>query len=205
MSEGRVSTLSEKDVLQLIFAPGFSTASTVSDLSGRGVGLDAVQNAVHRLGGTLEAHSVLGSGSAFLLRLPISFSMTHLMVVEVGSERYGIPIDDILETCRVPAGAVQPVRAGHAFVLRDRIVPLLYLAELMRIPAAPTLSGDLKALILRVGDETIGVAVDTIAERVETLTRPLATLLQGVAGIAGTTVLGDGKVLLVLKLEELMR
>jgi two-component system chemotaxis sensor kinase CheA len=201
----QASSLSEQDALQLVFAPGFSTASSVSDLSGRGVGLDVVQRSVQRLGGTIEMRSSPGSGTSFTLKLPISFSMAQLMIVEVGGERYGIPIADIVETQKLPASAVQSVRAGRAFILRNRTIPLLYMAELLQMPSAQLPSGDLKLLIVQAGKDQVGVAVDTIAERAETLTRPLAGLLQGVTGIAGTTLLGDGRVLLVLNLEELLR
>lgn len=205
ISTSRASGLSHKEMLQLVFAPGFSTAATVSDLSGRGVGLDVVNRSIQRLGGTIELQSTPGSGTTFTLRLPVSVSMAQLMVVEAGGERYGIPISDVVETHKLPAGAVQPVRAGKAYILRDRTIPLLYLAELLQLPEARLPADDIKVLIVRVGEELIGVAVDAIAERAETLTRPLDGLLQGVSGILGTTLLGDGKVLLVLNLEELVQ
>lgn len=131
--------------------------------------------------------------------------MTQLMVVEVGGERYGIPIADILETRKLPAHAVQSIRAGRAFILRDRTIPLLDLGELLQIPCSNAASANLKVLVVRAGKDQIGVVVDAIGERAETLTRPLSGLLQGVTGIAGTTLLGDGRVLLVLDLEELIR
>ena len=164
-----------------------------------------MQRTVQKLGGTLDLQSVLGSGTLFLLRLPISFSMMQLMVIGVAGERYGIPIEDVIEIHKIPATKVQAIRAGHAFVLRDRTIPLLHLAELLQLPFSVAVPGDLKILIVQVGEDRIGVAVDEIAERAETLTRPLGSLLQSVPGIAGTTLLGDGKVLLVLKLEELLQ
>jgi len=153
----------------------------------------------------LDMQRIVGSGTSFSLKMPITFSMTQLMVVEVGGERYGIPISDVLETQKLPVAAIQAVRAGRAFILRDRTVPLLYLAKLLQIPWTPPHDGDLKVLIVKAGEQQIGVAVDTIAERAETLTRPLTGLLQGVGGIAGTTLLGDGRVLLVLNIEDLVR
>lgn len=195
--------LSEMAALQLLFLPGFSTAESVSDLSGRGVGLDAVKTAVQRLGGRVDLSSVPGTGTVFRLSLPVSFSMSRLMVVTVGGERYGIPIEAIIETIKLNADAVQPVRSGQAFVLRDRTIPLLHLGRLLQMPPMVA-AGDLRVLVVQAGDERIGIAVDTIAERTETLMRPLSGLLRGVPGIAGTTLLGDGKVLLVLDLETLI-
>jgi two-component system chemotaxis sensor kinase CheA len=205
VEEGRAQRLSDEEALQLIFAPGFSTASSVTDLSGRGVGLDAVRSVLHRLGGVVEVAGNPGAGTVFSLRLPVSFSMSQLMVVEVGSERYGIPIDEIIETHRLRRDVVQAVRAGQAFVLRDQTIPLLYLGELLQIPEARAAAGDLKVLIVQAGDERLGIAVDGIADRAETLTRPLSGLLRNIPGVSGTTLLGDGKVLLVLNLEELVR
>lgn len=205
MTAAQAAVLPDREAMQLVFAPGFSTASDVSDLSGRGVGLDVVQRSIQRLGGILDIQSALGSGTTFTFRVPISFSMTKLMVVEAGGERYGIPISDILETQKLPSAAVQPIRAGRAFILRDRTIPLLDLADLLQIPRAKGTCADLLVLVVRAGDDRIGVVVDAIAERTETLTRPLSGVLQGVPGIAGTTLLGDGRVLLVLDLEELIK
>ncbi|MBW9091664.1 chemotaxis protein CheA [Rhizobium wenxiniae] len=205
MTAAQAAVLPDREAMQLVFAPGFSTASDVSDLSGRGVGLDVVQRSIQRLGGILDIQSALGSGTTFTFRVPISFSMTKLMVVEAGGERYGIPISDILETQKLPSAAVQPIRAGRAFILRDRTIPLLDLADLLKIPRAKGACADLLVLVVRAGDDRIGVVVDAIAERTETLTRPLSGVLQGVPGIAGTTLLGDGRVLLVLDLEELIK
>ncbi|KRB49221.1 histidine kinase [Rhizobium sp. Root708] len=205
LTSHHAAALPESEALLLVFAPGFSTTSEVSKLSGRGVGLDAVQRAIRRLGGTLDMQSTPGSGTTFTLRLPISFSMTQLMVVEVGGERYGIPISEILETQKLPAAAVQPIKEGRAFILRNRTIPLLDLAELLQVPRTRAAVQDFKILVVQVGDDQIGVAVDAIAERAETLTRPLSGLLQGVTGVAGTTLLGDGRVLLVLDLAELIR
>lgn len=196
--------LSDAAALQLVFLAGFSTTDSVSDLSGRGVGLDAVRSAVHRLGGKVELSSVPQAGTVFRLSLPVSFAMSRLMVVVAGGERFGIPIESIAETLRLPADAIMPLRSGEAFVLRDRTIPLLRLAGLLQLPLADAGPRDLRVLIVQAGNEQVGIAVDTIAERAETLMRPLSGLLRGVPGIAGTTQLGDGKVLLVLDLEALI-
>ncbi len=200
----QAADLSDEDALQLIFAAGFSTTSSVSDLSGRGVGLDAVQNSIKVLGGTVELKSVAGEGTSFILKLPISFSLTQLMIVEVGSERYGVAMTDVIETHRLPRAAIQSVRAGEAFVLRDRTIPLLDLRSLLQLPPQQSSPHDLKVLIVQSGGEKVAIAVDAIAERAETLTRPLAGLLHGIHGISGTTLMGDGRVLLVLDIEELI-
>ena len=205
LSESRAAALSEREILQLAFASGVSTASAVTDVSGRGVGLDAVQRAVQALRGTLDLRSTAGQGTSFVLTLPVSFSMTQLMVVEVNGERYGIPMSDIVEIHKLDASAIQPIRAGRAFVLRNRTIPLMHLADLLRIKVPAPEHGEIKVLLMRAAGDLIGIAIDTIAERTQTLTRPLAGLLNGIPGIAGTTLTGDGKVLLVLDMEELLQ
>lgn len=205
VSASQSSSFSEREILQFVFEPGFSTASSISELSGRGVGLDVVRRSVQRLGGTVEMQSVFGGGTSFLLKLPISFSMTQLMVVEVGAERYGIPLSDVVETHKLPVSDIQAIRSGRAFILRHQTIPLLDLAELLQMPASRPASRDLKVIVVESGGQRFGIAINAIAERAETLTRPLTGLLQGVTGIAGTTLLGDGRVLLVLNLEELVQ
>jgi two-component system chemotaxis sensor kinase CheA len=204
LTSDQAEAMTDVESLQLVFSPGFSTAKVVSDLSGRGVGLDAVKTAVQKLGGALELTSRLGVGTTFVLRLPVSFSMSQLMVVEVGVERYGVPLEDIVETHRLAAADIRPIRAGQAFVLRQQTVPLLFLSDLLRLEPPGMDVADLKVLIVRAGGGRVGIAVDAIADRAETLTRPLGGLLQGMHGILGTTLLGDGKVLLVLNMEELV-
>lgn len=204
VTAGELQNLSDADILKFVFAPGFSTAATVSDLSGRGVGLDAVQRSIHQLGGTLELTSEPGAGTSFNLALPVSFSMTQLMVVEVAGERYGIPIADVIETHRITAAAIQPIRAGKAFVRRGTATPLLFLAEVLRLREAVPYEGHVKVLVVQSGGDEVGLVVDTIAERTETVTKPLTGLLRDVPGIAGTTLLGDGRILLVLDVEELL-
>ncbi len=205
VTEDQATKLSQREILQYAFMPGFSTAASVTDLSGRGVGLDVVQRSIQSLGGTLELQSEVGVGTSFMLRLPISFSMTRLMVVEVGDERYGIPLSHVVETLKLQMRAIQPVKSGCAFVLRNRTIPLLHLSNLLNMTPPHMGSRDLNVLIVRSGADLIGIGVDAVAERAETLTRPLTGLLKDVPGIAGTTLLGDGKVLLVLNLEELIQ
>jgi len=203
ISASQAETLSEADTLQLVFAAGFSTAATVSDLSGRGVGLDAVRAAVQRLGGSLGLESGLNAGTSFKLRVPISFAMSRLIVVEVAGERYGIPLELVIETIILKQNDIMPIRAGEAFVLRDQSVPLLRLGALLGAQASEG-AGDLRVLVCNIEGQRMGIAVDTVSERTETLTRPLSAMLRGIPGISGTTLLGDGRILLVLDLEALV-
>lgn len=196
--------MSDAEAVDLIFSPGFSTASEVTDLSGRGVGMDAVRMAVERLGGQIGVRSTLGHGTIIRLSLPLTLVMTKVMAVRVGGELYGIPIDAVVETALVPASRVLPVQEAEAFVLRDRTLPLVRLADLLEIPRTDLSGSGVKVLVMSVGEELIGIAVDGFAERMDVLMRPMAGLLAGMPGVIGTTLLGDGSVLMILDVPELV-
>lgn len=203
ISAERAAELDERETLDLLFAAGFSTAAAVSDLSGRGVGLDAVRMAATRLGGTVNVASRIGLGTTTTLRLPVSFAMTQLLIVSVAGERYGVPMQAVAETIRLAPAAVTPIRGNRAFVLRDRTMPLLSLCDLLGLPNADR-TGEMTTLVVAAADQQVGIVIDAIEERMETVTRPLGGVLSGIRGVAGTTVLGDGRVLLVLDIAELV-
>jgi two-component system chemotaxis sensor kinase CheA len=205
ISAEQSARLDDAAALDLLFEAGFSTAATVNDLSGRGVGLDAVRTEITRLGGAIQLASRVGEGTTFTLSLPVSFAMSQLLVLSVAGERYGVPMQNVVQTVRLNRSDVSPIRENQAFVLRDRVIPLLSLSALLGLGEAAEPKDELTVLVLSLEDDHLGVIVDNIAERVETITRPLGGLLTGVRGIAGTTVLGDGQILLVLDVAELIK
>jgi len=194
-------TLSDAAALRLIFAPSFSTAASVTDLSGRGVGMDAVLTAVEALRGSIEIDSIPGQGTTFSLRLPASTLTTRLLVVEAGGDRYGVALDQIVETVGIENDKLMPVGSGVACVLHGRTVPVLDLAALLG-GVAPDLP-NAKLLVTRAGGEPVALRVSGFAERIDTLVRPSSGMLAAVPGVVGSTLLGDGGVLLVLDLPEL--
>jgi two-component system chemotaxis sensor kinase CheA len=188
--------LSDEAALRLVFAPGFSTAGRVTQISGRGVGMDAVKVAVEALGGTVSIASTPGQGTTTTLRLPLSAITTRLLVVGAGGERYGVPFHAIVETAAISAEAIRPVGQGEALVLRGRTVPLLHLAALLGQAPAPR--GDTRLLVVEAAGERVAIAVDAFGEQIDAMVRSPGRLLAAVPAVAGTTVLGDGEVLLVL-------
>ena len=200
----RIERMSDAEAIELIFAPGFSTASEITDLSGRGVGMDAVRSAIERLGGQVGVQSLLGRGTTIRFSLPLTIVMTKVMAVRVGGETYGIPIDGVLETAFVAASRILPIQEGEAFVLRDRTLPLVRLVDLLGISRVSDPGRGAKVLIMSAGDERVGVAVDGFAERMDVLMRPMAGILAGMPGVMGTTLLGDGSVLMILDIPELI-
>lgn len=193
--------LEDAEARRLIFAPGFSTAGRVTEVSGRGVGMDAVRAAVEKLRGTIAVDSTPGQGTRFRLRFPANALTTQLLVVEAAGERYGVPFEQIVETVRLDAAALMPVGEGMACVLRGQTVPVLSLARLLEGREVRTSVARL--LVTRASGETVALRVDGFGDRMEAAVRAPSGLLAGVRGIGGTTLLGDGGVLLVLDLGEL--
>jgi two-component system chemotaxis sensor kinase CheA len=197
------SALDDAALIDLIFLPGFSTVEAVSSVSGRGVGMDAVRSATAKLGGRVEVASQLGRGSTIRLVLPIRMVLARLLVVAGGQEHFGLLLEDIVEVTRVSASQVVPVRAGHAFVLRDEVVPLVWLEQTVGGVAGVLAAVD-RVVVARVDGELVGFAVNAVLDRIDAVVRPMSGLLSGAAGVVGSTLTADGDVLLVLNLAELL-
>jgi two-component system chemotaxis sensor kinase CheA len=197
-----LDALDDAGAADLIFLPGFSTAKEVTDISGRGVGMDAVRAAVMALGGRVSIASGAGTGTAVEMLLPQAVLLSTVVTVAVGSEHFGVPIDTVAETCRVPHNLILPVRSGEAFVLRRRTLPLLRLSDLLRLPKTQR-EEETKVLVINAGKDRIGIEVDHVGERLDVVMWPMTGLLSGMPGVLGTSLLGDGSVLLILDLPEL--
>lgn len=204
LSRQAVDELDDEQAMQLVFAPGFSTASGVTALSGRGVGMDAVRNAVERLGGRISLQSTPGVGSSVRLLLPFSVMMTTVMSLEAGGQMFGVPLESVVETLRVPVSDISGIGAARAIVVRDRTVPLVDLAQMLGATPASDDREDVIVVIATFAGQPCGLQVDAIGERLEVILKPLEGLLAGTPGIAGTTLTGDGRVLLVLDVAELL-
>jgi two-component system chemotaxis sensor kinase CheA len=197
--------MSESEIADLVFAAGFSTATTVTELSGRGVGLDAVRTAVERVGGRVSIESRAGLGSTVRFSLPFSVMMTHVMTVEAGGQLFGVPLDAILETISVPTASIAGIGAAHVIVLRNRTVPVVDLANVLGLREGMAAGTDATIVVTAVAGHFGGLKVDRIGERLEVILKPLDGMLAGMPGITGTTLLGDGRVLLVLDVGELLQ
>ncbi|MDR9096149.1 chemotaxis protein CheA [Burkholderia multivorans] len=205
IDEARLGTLSDREAINLIFAPGFSTAETVSDLSGRGVGMDVVRSAIEKVGGTVELHSEVGRGTRLKLSLPLSMAVTNVMIVESDRQIFGVPMEHIIETVRVPETDIRLIKRQKTTVLRGRIVPLFALNDLLGIAARPVVNeeNEFAVLVVRVGQDQVGLLVDGFREVVDVILKPLPGALGNLACYAGSALLGDGSVLMVLNPKEL--
>ncbi|MEE8629650.1 MULTISPECIES: chemotaxis protein CheA [Methylobacterium] len=213
-----LAALDEAGAIDLIFAPGFSTAAEVGTVSGRGVGMDAVRAAATRLGGTCTVESRAGRGTTVRLVLPRTRTLARLLLVGIGPERYGLPMEAVVELARVPRERIQSLSTGAATVLRGRTVPVLALSALLGLPREELPRNDLprndlprndlpeeaRLAVLRVGGgDWVAVEVDRFAGRLDGLVQPLPALA-ALPGLAGTVLTGDGAVLLVLDAETLV-
>jgi two-component system chemotaxis sensor kinase CheA len=195
--------MSDEAVMDLIFTPGFSTASEVTSLSGRGVGMDAVRSAVERLGGGVAIESAPGVGTTVRLVMPFTVLMSQVMTVEAGGQMFGIPLEAVVETVRLPRDRISAVGAAQAFVLRERTIPLISLGETLGEGRASD-EGDTHVVVAMAAGGLAGLQVDRLGERMEVMLKPMEGLLAGAPGIAGATLLGDGRVLIILDLEALL-
>jgi two-component system chemotaxis sensor kinase CheA len=201
----RAGALTEREAAQLVFLPGFSTAETISDLSGRGVGMDVVRSAVERVGGSVELSSTRGQGTRIRLSLPLSMAVTNVMMVACAGRRFGVPMDLIVETVRVPAEDIHRFKNAQTVVLRGRVVALRALSDLLSLDEPPqrNAEGEHAVLVVRMGGEPLGLLVDDFHGTSDIILKPLEGVLAGLTGFAGTALMGDGSVLMVLNPKEL--
>jgi len=202
----RAATLSDDDAVQLVFLPGFSTAESISDLSGRGVGMDVVRTAVERINGAVALASRAGQGTTITLSLPLSMAVTNVMVIESAGRRLGVPMDLIVETVRVHADDIHHFKQAQTTVLRGRIVPLRPLNDLLALDAAAqrNADGEYAVLVVRMASGSVGLLVDHFHGASDIILKPLEGVLAGLTGFAGTALMGDGSVLMVLNPKELL-
>jgi len=200
------SSLSDHEAVQLVFLPGFSTAEQVSDLSGRGVGMDVVRTAVERVGGTVTLASERGRGTTLTLSLPLSMAVTNVMIVESHGARFGVPMSLIVETVRVHREEIHRFKNSMTVVLRGKIVPLRPLNELLGHDAAPleNEAGELAVLVCRLPQGNVGFIVDEFRSATDIILKPLDGVLGGLTHFAGTALMGDGSVLLILNPKDLV-
>ncbi|SDX38867.1 two-component system, chemotaxis family, sensor kinase CheA [Allochromatium warmingii] len=206
IDETALERLSDQEAINLIFAAGFSTAEQITDLSGRGVGMDVVRNAIARVNGTIDLRSRVGAGTQLRLSLPLSMAVTNVMIVESAGQRFGVPMDAVAETVRVAQRDIRLIKKRLTTVLRGRLVPLVALNDLLALDAAQLANDDdeLAVLVVRIEKEYLGIIVDDCRETIDIILKPLAGFLGNLAGYAGSALLGDGSVLLILNPRELL-
>ncbi|MBW3559946.1 MAG: chemotaxis protein CheA, partial [Proteobacteria bacterium] len=198
VSRADAGGLSDTQVHRFIFAAGFSTAETVTNLSGRGVGMDVVRTNIEQIGGQVDLHSVAGKGTTFTIKIPLTLAIVSTLIVKAGGQRFAMPQLNVKELIRTAGGAehrVEMINETRVLRLRDRLLPLLGLSDFLQLPD-PGNAGFV--VVMEVGGRQFGVAVDDVFDTEEIVVKPLAQMLRDVAAFSGATILGDGSVVLIM-------
>lgn len=206
VSEEASHSLTEKQVNELILASGFSTAEVISDVSGRGVGLDVVKSTIEALGGTISIESEFGKGSLFSIQLPLTLSIISVMLVEIEKEVYAIPLSSIIETSIIKKSDILNAHNQKVIDFRGKVVPLVFLDETFSVPREQEKEDEfLSVVLVRKGDKTAGLVVDSFIGQQEIVLKSLGNYLTNVFAISGATILGNGQVALIIDCNALIK
>lgn len=196
--------MSDKEIIDLLFNAGFSTAKVVSDVSGRGVGLDVVKSMIESLSGEVEVKSRLGEGSTWTIRLPLTLAIIQALMVELGDEKYAIALGSIQTIEDIPPADVKLVQAKEVIQLRDLVIPLIRLNEILDVPSKKDPEDNLVVVVVKKGDKMAGLVVDELIGQQEIVIKSLGKYISKCKVISGATVLGDGEVALILDANALI-
>src|SRR5713101_1874515 len=200
VSEADLEKMTEAQIHKFIFAPGFSTATTVTNVSGRGVGMDVVKTNIDQIGGSVGLKSVQGRGTTFTIKIPLTLAIVPALIVEAAKERFAIPQVSVLELVRVRANSehrIERVKDAPVLRLRNKLLPLVHLGSLLRLCDGEAEDGAF-IVVMQTGSRTVGVVVDGVFHTEEIVVKPMASKLRDIAMFSGNTILGDGSVILIL-------
>ncbi|YCI78608.1 chemotaxis protein CheA [Bacillus sp. R1-10] len=204
LTKETAATLTDKQIYELIFASGFSTAETISDVSGRGVGLDVVKNTIESLGGSVAIDSKENEGSIFLIQLPLTLSIISVMLVAIQNEKYAIPLSSIIETAIIKKADIMNAHNQQVIDFRGKVLPLLFLKDIFEVPISQEEEESLSVVIVRKGDKLAGLVVDSFIGQLEIVLKSLGNYLTSAFAISGATILGDGQVALIIDCNTLI-
>ncbi|MCF7621775.1 MULTISPECIES: chemotaxis protein CheA [Bacillaceae] len=204
LTKETAATLTDKQIYELIFASGFSTAETISDVSGRGVGLDVVKNTIESLGGSVTIDSKENEGSIFLIQLPLTLSIISVMMVAIQNEKYAIPLSSIIETAIIKKADIMNAHNQQVIDFRGKVLPLLFLKDIFEVPINQEEEESLSVVIVRKGDKLAGLVVDSFIGQLEIVLKSLGNYLTSAFAISGATILGDGQVALIIDCNTLI-
>ncbi|WP_338781942.1 chemotaxis protein CheA [Metabacillus sp. FJAT-52054] len=206
VTEASSLEMTERQINELIFAPGFSTAEQISDISGRGVGLDVVKSAIEALGGSVTVDSEEGKGSLFSVQLPLTLSIISVLLVELEKEKFAIPISSVIETAVIRKEDIMNAHNQKVIDFRGKIVPLVFLKQIFDVPQDEAEESEyLSMVVVKKGERLAGLVVDSFIGQLEVVLKPLGSYLNGVFAISGATILGDGEVALIVDCNALIK
>lgn len=206
ISQAEADAMDVNDAVRLVFLPGFSTAEVVTDVSGRGVGMDAVKNKIESLGGMVDVETKINEGSKFKIRLPLTLAIIQALLVKVSEEIYAIPLGSIDSTINITASDIKTVQNKEVILIRGQIIPIVRLANVLNVPEIEQeRPEELFVVIVHIGDQRAGVIVDNLIGQQEIVIKSLGKLLAGIKVIAGATILGNGQVALIIDIGSLIQ
>ncbi|PAF17434.1 chemotaxis protein CheA [Terribacillus saccharophilus] len=205
ITKEQAAIMNDNQVFSLIMQSGFSTADTISDISGRGVGLDVVRNTIESLGGTITINSEEGKGSIFSIELPLTLSIISVLLVEIQNEKYAVPLSSIIETAIIPKADIMHVHNQAVIDFRGRVVPLVSLKEVFQVPEVKEETDYYSVVIIKKGDKSAGLIVDGFIGQQEIVLKSLGNYLTEIFAISGATILGDGQVALIIDSNALIK
>jgi two-component system chemotaxis sensor kinase CheA len=196
------AAVEESIILDCVFKAGFSTVERVTDVSGRGMGMDVVKSKVESLGGRIELETRLGEGTTVRIRLPLTLAIIRAMLVQVAGEQYAIPLGVVDEIALITPDRVKNLEKREAMLLRGSVLPLMRLSNLLQVSATET-GEESFVVVVRKGGQRYGLVADALTGMQDVVIKPLGKLLKGIPGLAGATVLGDGQVSMILAVDSL--
>ncbi|MBP6264390.1 MAG: chemotaxis protein CheA [Nitrospira sp.] len=203
-SEAEIATMEHREILNLIFLPGFSTAEQVTDVSGRGVGMDVVRTNIRKINGSVDLESEPGKGSQIIIKLPLTIAIIQALMVEVERSIFAIPLSTVIEAVRISRSDIKTINGREVLHLRDRVLPLIRLAQEFDIPT-DTERERFYVVVAALGDRRVGVVVDELRSQEEVVIKSIWEYLETVKGVSGATITGEGKVVLILDTSELVQ
>lgn len=204
ITEKQAETMTDKDYIDLLFQPSFSTADKITDVSGRGVGLDVVKTKIEALGGSISAKTVAGEGSTFTIQLPLTLAIIQALMVEVGTEKYAIPLSSINGIEDMPKEEIRFVQSKEVIHLRGSVIPILRLHEILNVDKPEGDPDSLVIVVIKKGEQRVGLIVDSLIGQQETVIKSLGHHITNDKLFSGATILGDGEVALILDTNTLI-
>ena len=204
VTQEQADAMTDKEAVDLLFRPSFSTAEKVTDVSGRGVGLDVVKSKIEALGGDVDVKTKYGEGSTFSIRLPLTLAIIQALMVKLGDEKYAISLGSIDTIEDIPVSEIKYVHAKEVIHLRDNVIPLIRLRDLLDVPGEPEDMDNITVVVVRKGDKQAGLVVDSLIGQMEIVIKSLGKYIRINKMISGATILGDGSVALIIDANTLV-
>jgi two-component system chemotaxis sensor kinase CheA len=206
MTTEQSTRLSDREAFNLIFAPGFSTKTEISDVSGRGVGMDVVKTRIAQLNGSVEIDSERDKGTMLSIKLPLTLAILPTLMIVIGEQRFALPLSSVCETYELDLSKTNVVDDQEVLLVRDKPLPLFYLRRWLDRNGRPVTQDEMnQVVVVQVGSQRVCFVVDELLGQEEVVIKPLGVFLQGLPGFAGATITGDGRIALIVDVPGLLR